>query len=470
MKSSIKLLDYSKNAMRLYGIKVNEDRAVPCLFDGLKPVNRRILWWMKSVKYGTPPIKAARIVGGTMGEYHPHGDISLYEALVNQVQSVIPTIYGKGNFGSLTEPAAAMRYPNASLSKYGGTFVDPVYVAVTPTVPNYDNKRQEPVYLPALYPNLLLNGNYGIGVALSCHIPAFTFESLMPLVIDRVNGVAVSDKQYARKLKLVTRGGGSVVDSDQNKESMLELVKTGRASIQFTHDYKWDGKSRELVLFSWPRTKDAVFRLVEKIKTFEGVESVIKSRDPQHELAYVVKIKRLNDDATTALLKKIEKELLVSQKYEILVTLRRKDKEHESVEVKLFAPSIPQIIDLWVEWRIKLEQRALKYRLKQEQLALAHLELVAYAVNNIDVIVRGLKRADTEAYLMKALKLTAEQINTLLEIKLRALKKLDYDALKIKIKEQKAAIQVTVRLLKNPDKKVAQDLSEGLRTWKQVKR
>jgi DNA gyrase/topoisomerase IV subunit A len=289
-------------------------------------------------------------------------------------------------------------------------------------------------------------------------------------VIDRVNGVAVSDKQYARKLKLVTRGGGSVVDSDQNKESMLELVKTGRASIQFTHDYKWDGKSRELVLFSWPRTKDAVFRLVEKIKTFEGVESVIKSRDPQHELAYVVKIKRLNDDATTALLKKIEKELLVSQKYEILVTLRRKDKEHESVEVKLFAPSIPQIIDLWVEWRIKLEQRALKYRLKQEQLALAHLELVAYAVNNIDVIVRGLKRADTEAYLMKALKLTAEQINTLLEIKLRALKKLDYDALKIKIKEQKAAIQVTVRLLKNPDKKVAQDLSEGLRTWKQVKR
>ena len=146
------LLSFVEHSMGIYGREVNLERSVPDFRDGLKPVVRRLLWAMHQLP-GDGTYKSARLVGDTMGRFHPHGDSSLYGALVTAVNNPVPPFIGIGNWGTLVDPAAAHRYTNLKMSTYGRLFFGKNYTPITDFVPNFDRSDKEPLVLPALLPN-----------------------------------------------------------------------------------------------------------------------------------------------------------------------------------------------------------------------------------------------------------------------------------------------------------------------------
>ena len=202
---------FGTREMGIYAEEVNLSRAVPDLIDGLKPVQRRIMWAASLL--GKDFVKTARLVGDIIGRYHPHGDASVAGAITTIVQSNVPVISGKGNWGSLIDPAAAMRYTNCRLSNYGWSFFDPDYInkSVSSFVPNYDDTTVEPVSLPSLMPNVLLNGGDGIGVGTTTMLPTFTPESVAAVMTRLLSGEKLVALDFAKTLKYANRYGGKLV-------------------------------------------------------------------------------------------------------------------------------------------------------------------------------------------------------------------------------------------------------------------
>ena len=178
-KTSLK--KYGNRALRDYGTTVLKERAIPSLYDGLKPVQRRILWSMHGLRLfpGSRPVKASRVIGRTMGLYHPHGDSSIESAMHKLVNSPVPFIDGCGsNWGTITSKPGASRYIECRLSAWtSATFLDDIH-ATCPMIPNYDDQREEPLWLPAKTMAVLINGSSGIAVGSTTDIPSFTEKSV----------------------------------------------------------------------------------------------------------------------------------------------------------------------------------------------------------------------------------------------------------------------------------------------------
>ena len=194
--SEAPLFGYMKKAYRTYGQYTLEQRAVADFRDGLKPVQRRVLWSANGLGLsGQKGVssKSAKIVGECMGNYHPHGDSAIYETLVNLTRSCVPSMIGIGNFGSQLDSAASSRYTEAHLSQFADlVFFDKRYLHVMETAENYDGTRREPLVLPALLPNLLLNGAYGIAVGATSSVPAFDLDGVVELTKMAVAGEDVT--------------------------------------------------------------------------------------------------------------------------------------------------------------------------------------------------------------------------------------------------------------------------------------
>ncbi|HHN9420339.1 TPA: DNA gyrase subunit A, partial [Escherichia coli] len=227
------LRDFSTRSMKTYGVTVNLDRSVPDLFDGLKPVHRRILWGASH--HEKRFIKSARVVGDVVGRYHPHGDIAAYDALVTLVNQSTPTMLGSGNWGSMVDGAAAARYTETKLSAYGHSFLNPDYIhkEVTTFVPNYDDSDIEPVTLPAMLPNVLLNGGEGIGVGITTSLPTFTPESVVAILQRMLKGEDLTPRDFAKTLKYSHKYGGQLVKSKENQKGWLSMFETSKGKVQF---------------------------------------------------------------------------------------------------------------------------------------------------------------------------------------------------------------------------------------------
>lgn len=187
-----------KNSYRDYAMSVIVDRALPDVRDGLKPVQRRILYAMKELGLSPdkPHRKSARIVGDTMGKYHPHGDSSIYDALVHMTEEYslnAPLVDGHGNFGSIDgDGAAAMRYTEARLSTAAMTMLDNLEKGLVDFMPNFDDSEKEPVVLPAMLPNLLINGTTGIAVGMATNIPPHNPGEVIDAVIAYMDRPGIS--------------------------------------------------------------------------------------------------------------------------------------------------------------------------------------------------------------------------------------------------------------------------------------
>lgn len=456
------LYSFSERQIVHYATAVNLERSVPDLYDGLKPVHRRILWSAYHVaKNSGEPVKAATIVGDVLGKYHPKGDGSVYGAMVTLVQGQLPTMFGDGNFGTLVDPPAAYRYTNAKLSDYGALMFDPDYVnaEVTMFVPNFDDRQVEPVTLPALLPNVLLNSNEGIGVGVTTNLPSFTMDSVCEVMHRLLSGEKLAAKDFAAILKPELKWGGRLVRSRENNAAWLNLFDGPTGAVQYTADLDIDEERKRVVIDNWPPGL-VPDNFVKKVRALPECEDVYNSGGTTQYTATIKKGHNLPQFQAFA--KKVQRIATIKKSYRLNVTKRsaKTDDGVTTYQTEFLSMSIPDIMIAWLRMRLDLEARSLAYRMRKQQRLIDRSKLLIYAASIKDVIRSAWDAKDDIAYLVKNTELTAEQATDLLELKLKQLSRLDQDRITATLKEQEAHQLQLEKWQKRPKAKIREEIAD----------
>lgn len=437
--------DLVRTNMVRYGTHTILNRAIPMLYDGLKPVHRRIVFNMyrMGLTSNVAHRKSAKIVGETMGASHPHGDLSIYGAMVGLSTgngSAMPLIDGQGNWGNFnttgpTRGAASSRYTEARLTKYASDCLVPkLYMdnAVTPYVDNYDGTLKDPLYLPAQLPNIFLMGSEGIATGVTVNMPAYTYSSVVTatkLLLSN-NGNA---KKAVKKLKLSDRWGAVPVEGQDAELSEYHTKGIGR--IVWTVPYtitKERGSTIITLTNMLPANYETWKGSLERIKGVYDVKNLSDKNNPIH-ISIVVR-----DDAA---LPAVKKRLEIAETYRSAVTVIKDESatnEEDQVAFRQWSPV--QILEEWYSWRIALEKRFIKSLIRDNDAEIKRLELMVHAANHLDTIFEILKAksGDKVAMIEKRLKVNNEDAKTIWQLAISRLDKLNVDDTKAKLKALKA--------------------------------
>lgn len=459
------LLTITKRKLKAYGQDVVEQRAVPDYRDGLKPVHRMILWscYNLGLKYGTPFRKAARTVGDVLGKYHPHGDQSTYQAMVGIAgtmkddgkewstrNSCVPLIEGYGNWGDNIDNAAAYRYTECRLSEFSTKYMlDPIYLAVSDYVPNFSGDEKVPLVLPARLPVLLLNGSVSIAFGVSAECPSFKPKGVIDLVRRCLSGEEITPKLCTKILEFANAYGGVCVSEDRD---ILEFHKTGSGSLLFLPEMVFDEKKRTVVITSscpGLTSKANWVTLTEKLSQMKEVRSVADASDKNGFRIEIVSERSADFEAFADT---VEKAVLRKESFSIGITTRELD------SVAFSRSTVVNTVKNWCAWRIQLESKVIKYLISLEEAKLLRLKLMLLAVNNLKVIVASLSKEDSAQYIAQHLKITIEEANIILDMKVRQLKALERTKLIASVKAVESEIQSLKASLKKPVVRVLKDL------------
>lgn len=408
------------------------------------------------------------LVNNCIGVLSPHGDVGTKVAMDTLVNQGVPTMLGKGNWGGITSTAGAMRYINAGFNNYGRSFFVPDYLAVVPRTPNYDGSTTEPLYLPALLPNLLLNANEGIGVGIRTSIPAFTPESLLPVMAAMLRGTKFSPAALAKKLVFSHPYGGRVLKTPTNLENIQKLFEGTTGKVAWVGEYSADFAKKEIILLKYPPGFDPVKVVDEKIKLIEDVDRVGAGKG----VSYVIRVnKNCNLKDFEAVVVQIKKMLTVTVHYYLYVTERkiRPDSDDE-YDVLFHNLTIHQMMVKWLKGRIRLEADSLDYRIEKVSKAIHLMKLLRFAALNLDKVKYCLEQKDAAAAMVKVLKISIEDANVLLDRKLRNLSRLDQDKIAEKLQ---GAINYRLGLTKrreDPKEEVAKFLEDAATQFEQYER
>jgi DNA gyrase subunit A len=451
---------FGKRSMTTYAVSVNLDRSVPDIYDGLKPVQRRILLGAYQEAFSTFE-KTARVVGTVMGRYHPHGDSSISGAITTIVNHPTPAILGKGNWGNMIDNAAAMRYTNMRLSAYGQSFFLPDYFhkEVTVFVPNYDDKEVEPVTLPAQLPNAIVNGGEGIGVGITTSLPTFTPESVIGVLERLLKGEKLQSLDFAKALKFAHKWGGHRVVSAENKLAWLKMFRDSEANVKFESEIDVERDRKRMVISDWPPGTN-LQRFIDKVRAMPETQRCYNSKG---SATLTIECKpTYNFVQFDKYVEKVQVATRQSCSFKINVTKREAQTIDgiTSFETKFLALSVPQLIMQWLRMRIELELKSLAYRVRKQDAAIAYSKLLMFVSSKLDVLFAALKSKDPDAYLMKALKLTAEQAKQVLDLPTRRWSRMDQAEIGVKLKEQQAVLAQLKTWEKRPKSKVLLDLAD----------
>jgi len=389
-------LDYSeemKNSYRDYAMSVIVARAVPDVRDGLKPVQRRILYSMKELglEPDKPHRKSARIVGDTMGKYHPHGDSSIYEALVNMTKDyslMIPLVDGHGNFGSIDgDGAAAMRYTEARLSPGAMALLDQLDKDLTEFVPNFDGSEKEPTVLPAMIPNLLINGTTGIAVGMATNIPPHNPEEVINGIIAYMDNPDITINELMKYIPAPDfPTGGTIINADE----MEKIYETGEGKIRIrakTEIENADYGKKNIVITEIPYTVAGnKSKLVENLsnlikeKVFDEINDV-RDESSKEGIRIVIEVKKDRDIQN--LLNGLYKKTLMEDTYSVNL-LAIKDQQP-----KLF--NLKGLIKEFVDFQIELYTKEYKYLLDKAKNRLEIVGGLIKATDIIDLIIEILR-------------------------------------------------------------------------------
>lgn len=448
--------EFTENAYLNYAMYVIMDRALPHIADGLKPVQRRIVYAMSELglKNTAKPKKSARTIGDVIGKYHPHGDSACYEAMVLMSQPFsyrYPLISGQGNFGSPDDPKsfAAMRYTEAKLSAYANTLLNELGQGTVDWQDNFDGTLQEPVTLPARLPNILLNGTTGIAVGMATDIPPHNLSEVVKGCIALLKKPTMTEKELAKYIPapdLPTKA--EIITSP---EDLLQLYKTGRGSYKMRATYHVDDKEKNLVII------DALPYQISGNKIIEQIANLINAK----KLPWVTDIHDESDHQNAC---------------RIVLELRSSRVDIEPMMSHLFAstdlesnyrvnlnmigtngkPQVKSLLTILTEWlsvRRDTVTRRLQYRLDKIEQRLHILAGLLIAYLHIDEVIRIIREEDDpKAELMTRYDLTEIQANAILDIRLRQLARLEEIELKREqsdLELEKAQIEA---YLNNPDK------------------
>lgn len=472
----ISVIKYGRMAMKRYGKYVIEDRALPDFHDGLKPVHRRLLWAMQQMglKYNAQSKKSARLIGDVIGKYHPHGDMACYGALITVSgcksgdNTSVPLADGEGNWfiGIMDDTPAAQRYTNTRMSRYTQeNFFNPDYISCIDKVPNYDDTEVEPVVLPSLLPNLFVNGAFGIGVGITSVIPAYSLDSLKKVVEKLLKGDEVSPKTYAHTLKFNYPFGGGECTSDV--KHLTELYKNNSANAEFKSLYRWDENKRKMTFYSFAPALNVpniqlklLGRSKAKTKPPAWIKHIADALDESNRddgPCFSILFKKSSSKAEIDyVIKQVEEEFTSRMSYKINVTERLYKDGKE--DVVFHSTTIPQLMEKWVTWRVALELRMLKHKIGVNELNQKKTSLHILACANLETIINSLRKDDPAAYLVEKLKVTLEDANAILELKVKQLSKLDNQKLVDNLAALKKENKQLNDHVKNPNEKIIEDI------------
>jgi DNA gyrase/topoisomerase IV subunit A len=340
--------------------------------------------------------KSARTVGEVIGQFHPHGDTAVYEALVGMAgvrpkgkktgwlrkNTNEPLIEGRGNFGDHVDGAAAQRYTEAKISTYGENFLlDPDYLAVSDMVPNFSDDSFEPVILPAKIPNLLVNGSEGIAVGVASNIPSFNLDAIRKCAAMAIEG-KLTDKLAVKMLKgqfSYAYGGFATDDSE-----MRGLVQEGVGAIILSPTYKEEGDAF-VITSVCPRFN--INKVREYILEVKNTASV-KNETGDEGIRIVCRpTKSLTGSMRTAWVNKIKELCEVKINYRMSATIR-----HTDGTVSFKNTSIIDIFKSWSDWRIEIEKKVIQYKLKNLERELLRVQTLLIAIDNLQVIFDAVKK------------------------------------------------------------------------------
>jgi len=447
-----------------YAMSVIASRALPDVRDGLKPVQRRVLYSMIELNNGPdkPHRKCARIVGDTMGKYHPHGDSSIYGALVNMAQewsTRYPLVDGHGNFGSVDgDGAAAMRYTEARLSKISMELLSDIGKDTVDFVPNFDETENEPLVLPSRYPNLLVNGTSGIAVGMATNIPPHNLKEVIAAVVKIIDNQVDEERETSmEEVMEIVKGpdfptGATVI----GKRGIEEAYRTGRGKIRVraVSDIETmpNGKSR-IVVTEIPYLVNKA-RLIEKIAELvkdRKVDGITDLRDESDRQGMRIVIEVRRDANANIILNQLLKHTQLQDTFGVIMLAL--------VNNQPKVLNLLQMLNYYLNHQKEVVTRRTKYDLNKAEERAHILEGLLIALDNIDEVIRIIRGSQNvqaaKQQLMERFGLTDTQSQAIVDMRLRALTGLErgrleaeYKDLELKIAQFKEILADEKKLLK----------------------
>lgn len=476
---------FASRAYLEYAISVVKGRALPDVCDGMKPVQRRILYAMK--RLGLNPdvktVKSARVVGEVLGKYHPHGDSAAYDAMVRLAQDFTmryPLVQGQGNFGSADgDGAAAMRYTEVRLSKYADLLLGELDKGTVKFIPNYDGTHKEPVLLPARQPVLLLNGSSGIAVGMATEIPSHNLTEVGEAAIEVIRNPEITTDELLEIVKGPDFPGGAQVISSAS--DIKNVYRSGYGNLQVRATYHFEELSRG----QWQLVFDSVPYKVSVMKVMSELEALTNPKAPQGKKSLTAKQQQdkqlimnvmsgMRDESSAEApvrlvidpkSKSIDREELVS-------TILSKTSLETSCKFNLVVIGIDgkprqkglkDILSEWVSFRLRTVRARSQTSLNEAEARIHTLEGRLIVLVDIEEVIRIIRGADDpKKELITHFGLSDTQAEDILEIKLRQLASLDEVKLRKELEKLRNEAE-RLRGLLTDEKKLRREVTKEIR-------
>ena len=434
-----------KKAYLDYAMSVIVSRAIPAIEDGMKPVQRRILYSMQQMglKPNTQTKKSARIVGDVIGKYHPHGDTAVYDAMVRMAQDFslrYPLVYGQGNFGSIDgDPPAAYRYTEAKMEKLAEELLEDLDKNTVDFLPNFDGSLKEPSLLPGKLPALVLNGATGIAVGMATNIPPHNLKEIADAIIAYIDNKEISLKELLNFVQGPDFPTGGVAQGN-----MEELYKTGRGKVLMRGKINVEKtKKKEAIVIT------EIPYMVNKSTLITQIANLVRDKK-------IKDISELRDESNKGKIRIVlELKKGVSSKF-VTNALYKYTRLQESFNVNFLAlvKGKPKVLGLrdvlenYVEYRKDIVTKRTQYELKKAQLRQEIVEGLLLALDNLDEVIKIIRFGKSPAEeLMNKFKFTENQVKAILETRLRQLTSMENDKLKKEHKELDKKIKKYQKIL-----------------------
>ena len=450
---SIDINEEMKKCYIDYAMSVIVARALPDVRDGLKPVQRRILYSMNEMNLepNKPYKKSARITGDTMGKYHPHGDSSIYQAMVRMAQNFsmrYMLVDGHGNFGSIDGyGAAAARYTEARMSKVAAAMLADIEKDTVDFVPNYDETEKEPVVLPARIPNLLVNGSSGIAVGMATNIPPHNLgeviDGLTVMIDNKINGKETDVEELMEYIKGPDFPTGATI---LGKSGIRAAYRTGRGKIlvRSTAEIQPMGNGREKIVVTEIPYMVNKLRLIEKIaelvkeKRVDGISDLYDA-SAGDDIQIIIELKK--DANANVILNQLYKYTQLQESFgAIMIAL---------VNGKPAVLNLQQMLSEYLKHQEEVVTRRTKYNLDKAEKRAHILEGLRIAISNIDEVIRIIRTSydDAKERLMERFGLSEIQAQAILEMQLRRLQGLEHEKIDAEYKDLQEKIAYYKSLL-----------------------
>jgi topoisomerase-4 subunit A len=444
------LRTFTEKAYLDYSMYVILDRALPHIGDGLKPVQRRIVYAMSELglSAASKHKKSARTIGDVIGKFHPHGDSACYEAMVLMAQSFsyrYPLVDGQGNFGSPDDPKsfAAMRYTESRLTRYASLLLSELGQGTVDWTPNFDGTLEEPVLLPARLPNVLLNGAAGIAVGMATDIPPHNLREVATACVRLLEDPDVTLRELCRHVQGPDYPTGAEIISPRNE--IKQIYETGNGSIRARAVYELE--DGDIVVTQLPYQVSGS-RIQEQIaaqmqaKKLPMVEDIRDESDHEHPTRIVI-VPRSNRVDVEQLMAHLFATTDLERTHRVNLNIIGLDGRPKVMGLK-------HLLEEWLKFRIDTVTKRLTWRLDKVRARLHILEGLLAAYLNLDEVIKIIRREDEpKPVLMKRFKLTEIQAEAILETKLRHLAKLEEMKIRGEQKSLAEELESLEKLLKS---------------------